>query len=576
MSFLFYQLRRLIMFPVEFFTSDGGAIGSLWRESGRSRALLLGLPAILCAVVGVIVVLWAQFGMADSLEDWYKGRAETSKTAKEELAQELQREAKMLQAAGHENLSELIPRDDPRIVRLNELRTEEEVYLEKLIDLNQNEPEYLFQLAMVALGKKDQSRALALLRKTAPLDEPGFIKGHLWLANFHMNKRPAARAEALQNVTIALKHAEQCLKRDKDNLPAKRVKALLLRVQKNYVDAYQAFADLFETEPRYFEALIDINKQMGLESRNEKVLDSAVMRFSEELKQESLADAERTQIWNYLTTCYRELRDFPSAEQMLLQEIKAQSVKPEDSGNRVWAERLLATVYLSWCKTINPSTLEGRQQRFEYLKRAYSYDSTNPIVLKELTRTGASQDAELANSALAIYNPTGRADAPASVLNEIGAQALGRKDYESALRYFEMAREKSPKSPEILNNLSYTYTVGNQPNPKRALKLIDEALRFLPNNKETRAYMSFFRDTRGRALLQLGRSTRSSKRITEAIAEFEFALMDRPNNVGILKALVECYDANGLDPTPYVKKIQALSDANPAVPIGGGGEAPNN
>ncbi len=97
-------------------------------------------------------------------------------------------------------------------------------------------------------------------------------------------------------------------------------------------------------------------------------------------------------------------------------------------------------------------------------------DSTNSIVLRELTRLGANDDSSIAQEAKQIYDPTSQSDAPASVFNEIGAQLLSNSNHEEALRYFEMARKKAPRNPEILNNLAYTYTVIEVPNPKRGLK----------------------------------------------------------------------------------------------------------
>ena len=88
----------------------------------------------------------------------------------------------------------------------------------------------------------------------------------------------------------------------------------------------------------------------------------------------------------------------------------------------------------------------------------------------------------------------------------------------------------------MLNNLAYSYLVCENRNPERALLLVDQALRILPENAEGReTYLSHFLDTRGLALMQLNR-------MEEAAANFEVALKYRPNNKSILENLIKCYE----------------------------------
>jgi len=73
---------------MEFFGNSGGG--------GRSRALMLGIPAVLVSIVGIVLVCLAEFGVAKNLEDRYLFEAEQSSKEKERLIVDLQREMRIL------------------------------------------------------------------------------------------------------------------------------------------------------------------------------------------------------------------------------------------------------------------------------------------------------------------------------------------------------------------------------------------------------------------------------------------------------------------------------------------------
>ena len=534
---------------MEFFGNRG--------DGGRSQALMLGMPAVVVSIIGVVLLCLAEFGVAENLEERYLSEVEKSTKEKQRLAVDLNRELKMLrvtQASTKNRGESLIPEDDPRRVGLKDNRNKETIFLEKLISLNTGEPEYKYKLALSCLEKEEtQGRGLAMMRTISPDDEPGHVKGHIYLAKYYLNVRTSSRAEALQNLNLALAHVDLCLRRDKSNVTAMKIKARLLYAQKRFNDAYIVFQELFENDPTYFQALVEINGKLGTEERNAEVITSAIDSFDDYLlNNDKLTDADRVRVFQELTKCYLAREDYEKIQNRLLEEINSQS-GPKDHGKRVWAEHLLASVYVSWLKKY-PRVPENYRDRLGLLKKAYVYNPKNPRILRELVGMGAIEDKGIAAEAREIYDPTQHTDAPALVLNELGAQALARSEFDKALRYFELARKKTPRTPEILNNLSYTYLVGDTPNPKRALKLIDEALRYLPNTSANQQYRTHFHDTRGKALLQL-------ERVSEAVAEFEFALRARPNNVEILKSLIMCYNENDMDASPYERKLSAVLQA---------------
>ena len=558
MQFLFL-ISRIFTYPFELVFSPNSVLRTAWTDSVRTRAFLLGIPAVFIAIFGVAILSWAELGMADNMEEYYLAEVEKSSDEKKRLNAELRREFRMLRVSQPSDVArgtELIPADDARRLEMEKQQKRESVFLEKLISLNEKEPDYRYKLAISCMEQKDLSRGLAILNTISPLDQPGHVKGHLFLANYHLTANATSRREALININKALTHADNCLRRDQTNVDAMRIKAQLLVFQQNYSQAYEIFEQLFKVEPKHFEAMVNINNRLNRPEENFNVLGQAIERYDQILNEsERLSDPDRVKLWQDLTKCYILKSDFATIEARLLGEIKLQSSNPENSGKRVWAEHLLSKVYAAWLTKYPGTDTASLDRRLQLLKKAFVYNSTNQLVLRELVRMSDNENPKIAQQAKAIYDPMKHSDAQPLVLNELGTQALSRSEYELALRFFERARKKAPRAPEILNNLSYTYLVGPNPNPNRALKLVDEALKYLPNTNENEQYRTHFHDTRGRALMQLNK-------MSAAVAEFEFALKGRPEDEDILVALIECYRAERLDPTAYVQLLQKIRETS--------------
>jgi tetratricopeptide (TPR) repeat protein len=138
------------------------------------------------------------------------------------------------------------------------------------------------------------------------------------------------------------------------------------------------------------------------------------------------------------------------------------------------------------------------------------------------------------------------------VENELGRAALAVNDYATALVHMERARELDPQNYESLNNLAYVYLVSENRNPERALKLVEDAIRLIPNPDVAKSHRTHFLDTKGRALMQLNR-------MPEAIAALELALQDRPDNIKIIELLIQCYEASNLSADAYKERLKKLT-----------------
>ncbi|MDA7913455.1 hypothetical protein N9B37_01330, partial [bacterium] len=537
MNFLLFHLKRLLWAPIAAVIGLADWLRGSMGASIGNRAFLMGMPAFLLALFGLSALLWARIGVEGSLEDRYLGELKRRDDRKSILVDELRREIQMLQASQQIGL---LASDDSRSLELESLRNGQGIVLQKLIELNPDEPDYLFRFGMLSFekvnnkgGRPGLGRCLALLNMASPLDKPGYVKGHLWLANYYMAAKVKTRSDAVRNLQLAAAHADQCLKIELDNLRAKQIKAtLLLAQQKNLPTAYELFLELFERDPLNYKALLRVNNLLDRSERNEVVFGKAIDRLNEELALGGMDIGKELQYWAELISCYIETKDLVTAEEKLLAEIERRSTGGES--DVVWAERMLSSVMIARTLGLSQTDSEENEKRLGFLERAVKYNANNSDAKMQLTRVAGNSDAELAKRAIEIYDPAQDVDPPANVLNEIGSQALGRGDYAKALIYFDLANKKAPNNPEILNNLAYIYIVGERPNPQLALSLVDQAIQRITNSAQKEKYISYFFDTRAQALIKM-------KRWTDAAADLETALSSRPKNQKILQSLIECY-----------------------------------
>lgn len=558
-------LQNLFAAPLDLILGPKRFIEDMWLESGRSRSLLLGFPAILIGVFGILVIGLAQFAKSD-LEAGYVASLERVSEEKQKLEVEQFEEGRIQQVAegGNDQSEEA---EDPRDQKLDELRKEEDIYLKKLISMNKKEPEYRFRLAMAKL-RTDPGHGISILKSLAPEDEAGYSKAHRYLANYYASLRASTQSEAIANAELALIHADYCLKRDKNDKLAKAIKAQLLMNQGRLNESYQLFNDLFEDEPVFYSQLLQINERMDRKDLNQSILERALLSYNERLSREKLNNRNWVAVWQQMIGCYRELKDYERAAELLEREIDRLSTgtDAEESAEllqtirsrRVFLQKLLANIYLNWTGSVIGAQTPSKSEKLEGLrlaKEAYRLGPTNPDVLRLITRLATDKDPEISDAAKEVYDPYQHFGAPPSVLNELGTSAMQADDFDGAVRFFELARKKDPNNPMILNNLSYSWLRSNDQDANRALQLVDQGLRLISNNPRWSQYRSNFLDTRGTALVKLDR-------YEEAIAAFEKALTSRPNDINLLKQLVGCYQKADLDASVLVNRIKRLEESN--------------
>lgn len=538
------KILDFLRWPFDLLVSENGFLGDIWHASDRNKALMLGLPAVLFALGGLVLLTFAQFSVANTLESTYRARLEESSAAKKKYAEELEQEVRMRLAtdtAPTENvtLDDLVDPDDPRRVGLNNARDEERIYLQKLNSINPAENLYLFELAKVTI-ETNQAEGLAMMSKIAPMTEPGYVPAHLFLAKRHLGSRSQGIEKNRQKIAAAIRHIDHALKREPKNAEALRMKFVVLYRMKKLAEAYDVLEVLVEQKPEMYRSLVDINKRLNRENESVPVLTAAVSHFRLQLRDVDYGDEKRMVVIRELGNCYMLQKDFEKAERLLLEEIDHYAKSTDDASRLIYHKKLLGEVYIGWSAVYKDDNYDSLKAKVALLKQAYAYDSNNPSALRLITRYGSSEYPDIAAECKKIYDPAQHTDQPPSVTNELGIQALSESRYQDALRLFTQAKQRAEKNPEILNNLAYTYLKCETPNPRLALTLVNDAIRFSINSPSFGTYRSNFLDTRGRAYRQLGQ-------LEKAIADFTKAYVDRKEDVGILESLVECCEAGQMD-----------------------------
>ncbi len=578
MEFLLFQIRRIVAIFTSIFNAPGELLGMVWDGSGRSNNLILGLPSVLIGASGFLAVFLMQWGGASAMVEKYSDRVQTNANRQKLLAVDLRQSliSQLSLNSGGASEAEKIQKlraEDPRTEEIKKLGDESIIYLKKLVALEPQNKDHLFQLAVRFYNRGDagsQKRALGILNEIAPLDHPGHPEAHLQLAR-RLEQQPAKSVvDKRANIDAALEHVTQCLTRDARNYEALKVKARLLRLKGATDDSREVFEQLFEENPVYFQPLLELGVSGA---KRASILDSAASRYLAELRNKDVREdtIQWVRAWEGVAKVLTQKKDFERLKNLLEKDLREYSQAEETAGRVPFLKQYLCRVYLAWASSEIGDPLETMaldfdedQQRrlLEFYSKAYSYNEKDRYVLQNIAKLGSSSFPSIVERALQIYNPSTTRNLPPGVLNQIALEALNSGNYREAQQYYERAKTLNPNSPSILNNLAYSYlkedSGENQlsaderaSNASRAHRLVEQAIRLLPDRLKNSDQMSMYRHTMGTALMQLGN-------YPGAAAQLELALTSRPRAEEVLQSIIDCYELYKLDVGPYQRRLEQV------------------
>lgn len=532
----FRRLLDLFVGPVRFFKSN-------WKESKRQQTLMLGVPAFVVAVLGLLALGISQFTRGN-LESRYMGLQESENRRLVTLQNQIKntkRDLENPEAADSDSEDGLTLEEklEKLMEELDESKGNQRIYLQKLIDIDSTRSDYRFDLAQTWVGV-NQDKHQAILRSLAPEEKTVFHKAHKLMAQEFFLKANSAKSKGQRAFYFekAGIHADHCLTQEVDDRMAKEIRARVLQERGELRTAYEEYEELFESEPGYYLPMVQLNELRNESELNTSVVERAYGKFKARLERNEQNDTRIwVTSWSNIIRCLLIKKDYEKAIKDLQEELLSQTAD-EKRERQAFLRSLIGEVYSAWAgqeiefKEMNTSE---RLEAIERLRESHKRNPKSPSTLNKLTWF-VNNASDVSDAARKIYDPNNDPEAPPGVLSDMGARALRDRDYASAIRYFEEAITKAPESPLILNNLAYAYLVSEDvQTAERALYLIDDALTKLGDSVSGQEFKSSLYHTRGTALMQLSR-------MEEAAASFEKSLVDRPDHPETIEALVRCYE----------------------------------
>ena len=429
--------------------------------------------------------------------------------------------------------------------KLKKFLKQERELLEKMSEISPDSGEASFQLAALDFREGNVTKGLAKMQEIAPLgsDADGkksYFDAYIFLAQYYLQKQGNTETEKQQEQLLGLtrQYVSKALTMQSDNLKAMLLQAWLFERDKAYGPAYEIYKKLFDRDPAYYRKVYSLSRLVdGEGAKVDKMLDDAMDHFYKLVHEHN---GDRIDTWtvslNELVAISKLKADLASSRKVEQWIIKELELANDNDGKAVYLKRQLAVVYSDRAIQIGRNASKNEKiKQLEILKQAFEVDSENERTKQWLTILGS--DDEVSERAREIYDPQKDQETSWIVDSELAHSALVNEDFGQAIKLFERARSKSPANPQILNNLAYAYLKSDDPNPSLALLFVDQAimrLRQIPSGENLKVITSSFYDTRGEALMQLGRSK-------QAATAYEIALRNRPGDKKILKNLIEIY-----------------------------------
>jgi tetratricopeptide (TPR) repeat protein len=405
----------------------------------------------------------------------------------------------------------------------------------KLLYLTPDDEEPRVAMALIAEKTGDKARAERLMRRIAPLTEPGYPQAHLWLARKFMNDPlPKDAKQQVRLVAEIQQHLRRVVDREPRNMEARASLGKICAECGQIDEAISNLSVAVASDPTESLTLGQLYLIQGNRSLAEVHGKAARDHFQSELTfHPGDVDAE-------LGLAAAEL--FLGEAQRAIEVLSRGSERSKDRR----FEAALTSAYVLAFDQTNPAEVD---RRLELIQKAWNHGPDSAAVNRRLTALagGSEQEARQAKQTLEEAIKSGKS--PGIAHYAMVSVAAREGDYKIALAHAEAAFAAMPNMPEMENNLAYLLAKVEPPDLQRAIKLADAAVAAAPNN-------AHFRETRGEVLLKL-------QRYRDAAAELELALAQLKDLPAIHASLAEAYQHLGDAELAAKHKALAAEKAKP-------------
>jgi tetratricopeptide (TPR) repeat protein len=390
-----------------------------------------------------------------------------------------------------------------------------EVYFRRLAALQDVSPPTRYGLALAAALQGDEARARSLMQSLAPEHAGGYAEAHLWLAKDLLSQQSQLTLPA---ATVIEHHLRQVLASSQNNEEAASLLGVVLWSRG---DAQSALPFLEQTAQRSPEWQLPL--AVLYESRGDSAAArNAAKRAAAHFRKAAEADPRAVEARVSWARSEALMKNFPEAVRILQAGLRREDPQP--------FHQALVGVYLAWTVLTPAETPEGLATRLELLNQALIHGPNHPQVLTLLADLSVQDGVGTDTSRAALQEALASGTAPATVHLVLGTQALQQGDLERAQTHLELACERAPDMPIVLNNLAWVLAHREPPELDRAGQLALAAKK-LSDDPE-------ISDTLGTILARQGK-------YRAAITELETVLRAFPKRPKVHRQLAELYDKLG-------------------------------
>ncbi len=388
---------------------------------------------------------------------------------------------------------------------------------------------WLFNLALAKAGLGRDKEASSIFGLVAPLDNPGYLPAHVFIAQALLMKTNLTQ----QDIKTAEVHLTHAISLDPKFLGANELLAQVYIRAGQWELASERLMEVVSARPETALLLAGVLKARG-DLTGARSWAQRAARFHREKIEASKLDLPRNRLaWAEALVM---LEDFPAAFSVLEQGWKqsASSDYPVSMGE-------IAAAWVQAAFKKNPADLE---YRITIIQQGLQYAPQNQALLKQLVEVSRLEGpgAEAARNSLARLLAEGKSSAV--IHFALGLDSWQQGQSELARKHFALSFEAAPHMPDVANNMAMILAVGDKPELPRALAIIQSVLDKFAANPN-------FRETRGQILVRLGRWQ-------EAIADLEYALPLVPSTRRTHAALAEAY--RGLGSSMLAAQHQKLAE----------------
>ena len=376
---------------------------------------------------------------------------------------------------------------------------------------------HLFDLALSLGGLGQDKEAVSLMGNIAPLDKPGYLPAHLFVAQTLLSKTNVS----LPEIHTAEQHLKHVVTLDPHSVDANELLGRVYVRLGQWELAERYLSEVVSARPETALLLAAVFKAEGDKVGARSWAERAAKFHREKVEAAKLDNPASRLAWADATAM---LEDYPAAFVILetgwRQYENKTYLSPMGEVCALWVEALART---------KPGDLTSRMT---LIQRGLECAPQNETLLRHLINLTHLEGPEAATARGTLTRILTEGKATAILHFTLGIDAWQHGQPEEARKHFTLAYDTASQLPYVANNMAMILTVGDKPDLPRALAIIQSALTKFPNNPN-------FRETRGEILVQLGRAQ-------EAIADLEFALPLLASKRGTHKALAEAYRSLGL------------------------------